>query len=199
MGVSSTVAAVPHTVTEAGVITSMDAFLKYFEAVHRRAVRDVAALPPEADGWAPASGEGENAWGINTLVGHMAGSRLYFVSAYRGEGWVSPRPPNVGTRERWVPALEESFAAFKEQLSGTPDAWLQRKVAMIDSEGGLSGWRLLMMMAEHDIHHRSQIDTYAGLNGWDVPHIYGRSAEHINSLQEMERAKHGHDGPPGRL
>ena len=72
-----------------------------------------------------------------------------------------------------------------------PDAWLQRKVAMIDSEGGLSGWRLLMMMTEHDIHHRSQIDTYAGLNGWDVPHIYGRSAEHINSLQEAERAKHG--------
>ena len=40
---------------------------------------------------------------------------------------------------------------------------------MIDSDGALSGWRILMMMLEHDIHHRSQIDTYAGINGWDVP------------------------------
>lgn len=61
---------------------------------------------------------------------------------------------------------------------------------MIDSDGALSGWRVLMMMVEHDIHHRSQIDTYAGVNGWPVPDIYGRSAETIGSLQAMERAKH---------
>ena len=47
-----------------------------------------------------------------------------------------------------------------------------------------------MMMLEHDIHHRSQIDTYAGLNGWDVPDIYGRSAETIGGLQASEHAKH---------
>jgi uncharacterized damage-inducible protein DinB len=75
-------------------------------------------------------------------------------------------------------------------LDSTPDAWLQRKIAMIDSDGALSGWRILMMMLEHDVHHRSQIDTYAGLNGWDVPHIYGRSAESIGALQAGEREKH---------
>jgi uncharacterized damage-inducible protein DinB len=52
-----------------------------------------------------------------------------------------------------------------------------------------------MMMLEHDIHHRSQIDTYAGLNGWDVPQIYNRSAETIGTLQEQQRAKHGLSGP----
>ena len=61
---------------------------------------------------------------------------------------------------------------------------------MIDTYGTLSGWRVLMMMLEHDIHHRSQIDTYAGLNGWPVPDIYGRSAQQIGGLQEAERAKH---------
>ena len=39
-------------------------------------------------------------------------------------------------------------------------------------------------MTEHDIHHRSQIDTYAGMNGWDPPDIYGRAAETIAGLQE---------------
>ncbi len=176
------------------MIRSLADFLRYFEAVNRRAMRDIAALPPEADGWTPPAGDGERAWGINTLVGHMAGSRLYFASAYLGEGWVSPPPPDVSRRERWVPALAESYAAFRARLEGTPDAWLDRKVEMIDTSGSLAGWRLLFMMMEHDIHHRSQIDTYAGLNGWDVPQIYGRTAEHIGTLQDAQRAKHGRGG-----
>ena len=175
------------------MIESIPTFLRYFDAVHRRAMRDVAALPPEADGWAPAHGEGENAWSINVLVGHMAGSRLYFANAYRGEGWVSPQPPDTSRRENWLPALEESARNFVAMLEDTPDDWLRRKVAMIDSDGALSGWRVLMMMVEHDIHHRSQIDTYAGMNGWPVPDIYARSAETIGSLQDAERAKHAPD------
>ena len=169
---------------------SMAAFLDYFGAVHRRAVRDVSALPAGADGWAPAVGRGEAAWSVNTLVGHMAGSRLYFASAYLGKGWISPAPPDVSAREKWAPALEESYVRFRGELAETPDEWLERKVAMIDSDGALSGWRILMMMVEHDIHHRSQIDTYAGLNGWDPPQIYGRSAEQVGLQQERQRGLH---------
>lgn len=172
------------------MLTSIRGFLSYFDAVNRRAMRDVAALPPDADGWAPPAGEGEHAWSINVLVGHMAGARLYFASAYRGEGWVQPLPPDTSGRENWLPALEHSASQFTRMLQDTPDAWLSRKVRMIDTEGSLSGWRVLMMMVEHDIHHRSQIDTYAGINRWPVPDIYNRSAEQIGSLQEGERAKH---------
>lgn len=173
----------------------IDTFLRYFEGVNKRAMRDIAALPPAADGWAPPSGEGEKAWGINTLVGHMCGSRLYFASAYSGTGWVSPPPPDVSSREKWLPALQASFDAFKAKLAGTPPEWLDRRVEMIDSPGAtLPGWRVLLMMMEHDIHHRSQIDTYAGLNGWDPPQIYNRSAETIGTLQDEQRAKHNIPG-----
>ena len=172
------------------MINSIDDFLRYFDAVHRRAHRDIAALPPEADGWAPAAGEGESGWSINTLIGHMAGSRLYFASAYRGDGWISPMLPDVSRRGKWLEAIDASAAQLRSALEGTPHAWLHRKIAMIDSDGALSGWRVLMMMVEHDIHHRSQIDTYAGLNGWTVSDIYGRSAETIGGLQEAQRAKH---------
>jgi uncharacterized damage-inducible protein DinB len=175
------------------MFTSTSAFLRYFDGANRRALRDIAALPPEADGWTPATGEGEKAWSINKLIGHMCGSRLYFASAYRGEGWISPRPPDVSTRDLWLPALEASAATFRELIEPTPDAWLERRVAMIDSDGTLPGWRVLMMMLEHDIHHRSQIDTYAGLNGWDVPQIYNRAAEDIGKLQDAQRAKFGHE------
>ena len=80
------------------------------------------------------------------------------------------------------------------QLQDTPDDWLTRKIETIDSGGSLSGWRLLMMMLEHDVHHRSQIDTYAGMNGWDVPQIYNRKAEQIGDLQAAQRAKYGVGG-----
>lgn len=181
------------------MFTSVGAFLRYFDAVNRRAMRDVGALPADADGWTPATGDGENAWSINKLVGHMAGSRLYFASAYRGEGWISPEPPDVSERERWLPALRDSFEEFREQLEPTPDDWLERRVEMIEGGGTLAGWRLLMMMLEHDIYHRSQIDTYAGLNGWEVPQIYNRSAETIGGLQAQERAKHGGVGEGNAL
>jgi uncharacterized damage-inducible protein DinB len=181
------------------MITSISAFLRYFDAVNRRAMRDISALPAEADGWTPATGDGENAWSINKLVGHMAGSRLYFASAYQAEGWISPPAPDVSSRDMWLPALEGSAAEFRRQLEGTPDDWLARRVPMIDSSGALSGWRVLMMMMEHDIHHRSQIDTYAGLNGWEVPDIFNRSAEAIGSLQAAELAKHGRQGAVEQL
>jgi uncharacterized damage-inducible protein DinB len=172
------------------MIENIPSFLRYFDAVHRRAMRDIAALPPEADGWEPPQGEGEQGWSINVLVGHMAGSRLYFANAYCAQGWISPDPPDTSHRDNWLQVLDESAALLRSVLADTPDEWLQRKVAMIDTEGALSGWRVLMMMVEHDIHHRSQIDTYAGLNGWAVPDIYGRRAETIASLQSEQRAKH---------
>ena len=177
------------------MFTEIDGFLRYFRSVNRRAVRDVTALPAEADGWTPIGVEselvGEGAWSINKLIGHMCGSRLYFASAYRHEGWISPEPPDVSRAELWAPALDDSFVRFSELVTEVGPEGLSRQVPMIDTpDGSLSGWRLLMMMLEHDIHHRSQIDTYAGLNGWDPPDIYFRSAESIAELQDAQRAKY---------
>ena len=165
------------------MFTDIEHFLRYFRSVNRRAVRDVTALPPEADGWTPSGGEGEMAWSINKLIGHMCGSRQ--------EGWISPEPPDVSRAELWAPALDASFEEFSRLVSEVGPAGLSRQVEMIDTPGAtLSGWRVLLMMMEHDIHHRSQIDTYAGLNGWDPPDIYFRSAETIAERQADQIAKY---------
>jgi uncharacterized damage-inducible protein DinB len=194
---------------EVGVITSIRDYLKYFDAVNKRDMRDIGALPPEADGWRPINGEGEKAYTINQLVGHIAGQRLYFLAAYMGEGWTESRinalpgsvvrpkrpPIDVGTRDKWLPALQSTADTFAERLAETPDEWLHRKVPSIDSEKSFSGWRLLMMMLEHDISHRSQIDTYAGINDWEPPQIYNRTAERIGELAASQRSDSGEAGP----
>ena len=82
------------------------------------------------------------------------------------------------------------MAEFRRRLEGTPSDWLARKIRMIDTDGELSGWRVLMMCLEHDVHHRSQIETYAGLEGWPVQHIYGRSAEQVGAQRERQQRLH---------
>jgi uncharacterized damage-inducible protein DinB len=174
------------------MFTAVGAFLRYFDSVHRRTVRDVAALPPEAAAYKPRTGDGENAWSIAEIVLHIAGARLYFSRAYRGEGWIYDGPTRrINSQDDWVPCLEEAAEEFRRRLEGTPRQWLERRVQMIDTDGRLSGWRILMMCLEHEVHHRSQINTYAGLQGWQAPHIYGRSAEQVGLERERQRRLHG--------
>jgi uncharacterized damage-inducible protein DinB len=174
------------------MITDIGSYLRFFDSVRRRTERDVAALPPAAVAWRPPAIDGESGWNIGRIVGHIGASRLYFASAYRGEGWLAASaecdPDDQGT---WLPWLRVSAARFGDLLKDTPDDWLTRRIETIDTPGAtLSGWRLLMMMLEHEVHHRSQIDSYAGLQGWPVPDIFNRSWESIADLQPAERAKH---------
>jgi uncharacterized damage-inducible protein DinB len=174
------------------MITDLTAYLRYFDGVRRRTERDVAALPPAAEAWRPLELGGEAGWIIGQIVDHIGASRLYFASAYRGEGWVGIRPdPRRSDRATWLPWLEESAARFVELVKDTPPEWLTRRIETMDTPGlQLSGWRVLMMMIEHEVHHRSQIDAYAGLQGWPVPDIFGRSAEAVAARDEEQRAKY---------
>ena len=173
------------------MITDVESYLRFFDSVRRRTERDVAALPPAAVSWRPPAADGEGGWGIGELIAHIGASRLYFASAYRGEGWVFSTPDIDRADQRtWLPWLRSSAERFAAQLRETPPEWLTRRIEMIDTPGTLPGWRLLMMMLEHEVHHRSQIDTYAGLQGWNVPQIFDRSFESVNARQEEQRARH---------
>ena len=173
------------------MITDIASYLRFFDSVRRRTERDVAALPPDAAAWRPPARAGEAGWSIGDIVGHICGSRLYFASAYRGEGWIATRPEiDRADRRTWLPLLQSSAERFVARLRETPVEWLTRRIEMIDTPGSLSGARILMMMLEHEVHHRSQIDTYAGLQGWRVPDIFERSAETIAALQPAQLASH---------
>ncbi|HLF70097.1 MAG TPA: DinB family protein [Actinomycetota bacterium] len=163
------------------MITSIAAFIRWFEGVNRRAMRDIGGLPQEAEGWRPTLGEGEKAWSIGEIVGHMSVSRLFFLSTFMGPEWSGAAlDMDTTARASWTDALQRSCEIVTETLATAPDEYITRKIPMLDGSGReMSGWRPLMLMAEHDIHHRSQIDTYAGMNGWEVSQIFGRSAEQV--------------------
>jgi uncharacterized damage-inducible protein DinB len=173
------------------MITDVESYLRFFDSLRRRTERDVAALPPAAAAWRPPAATGEAGWGIGELVGHIGATRLYFASAYRGEGWIFATPDvDHADQGTWLPWLRSSAERFASLIRDTPAEWLARRIEMIDTPGTIPGWRLLMMMLEHEVHHRSQIDTYAGLQGWPVPQIFERTFESITELQEEQRARY---------
>jgi len=182
------------------MITDLESYLRYFDGVRRRTARDVAALPPAAGAWRPparAGETGEAGWSIGQIVDHIGSARLYFASAYRGEGWIGiPPDPRRSDQATWLPWLEESATRFVALVKDTPPDWLTRRIESLDAPpdtpgSRLSGWRILMMVIEHEVHHRSQIDAYAGLAGWPVPDIFGRSVEDVAARATEQRRKHG--------
>jgi len=155
-------------------------FLSYFRGLNRRAVRDFGTLAAEAETWRPPAGQGEDSWDVGQVVAHMAMSRLFFARAYTELRWEPEQwPEPTRTRAEWVAALDGSAARLQELLERTPDDWLGRPVEMLDGRP-VTGWRVLLLLVEHEVHHRSQVQTYAGLYGWGTQHIFGRSAEAAN-------------------
>jgi uncharacterized damage-inducible protein DinB len=174
------------------LIADIPSFLRYFEGVHSRTVRDVSSLPEEAETWKPRPSTDEEAfWGAPEIVRHLAEARLFFASAYRGDGWVWDQWPDpVDRKDTWVPALERSRDILVAELEAAPAERLRERVDPIGKEGRpLSGWRVLMMMVEHEVHHRSQLATYAGLNRWPVNQIFGRSNEWVVAQRDAESGR----------
>jgi hypothetical protein len=68
------------------MITDIGSYLRWFDSIRQRTERDIAALPPNAAAWRPPAVDGETGWSIGDIVGHIGSARLYFASAYRGEG-----------------------------------------------------------------------------------------------------------------
>ncbi len=143
---------------------------------------------------------GEAGWSIGRIVGHIGGSRLHFASAYRDEVWIWTEPEfDPKGQTRWLSRLQSSAAHFAERLRDTPEAWLTRRIEMIDTSGQtLSGWHLLMMMLEHEVHRRSQIDAYAGLQGWPGHEKTTEDPDPIDLAPGLGGGGAGHrEGPEG--
>jgi uncharacterized damage-inducible protein DinB len=173
------------------VFRDVATYLKYFQGVRRRTIRDVATLPLEAETWQPPYGDGEGGWGIPKIVEHIAEAPFFFSSADRGLGWVwESSPERLSSRETWIPALERSADRFAAELADSPPEWLDRRVeAIADPTVSLAGWRALMMPIEHEIAHRAQLTTYAGVNGWPVHQIFDRTNEFVVGQREAEMKK----------
>jgi len=157
------------------VIASIADFVRYFEGIRRRTWLAVDRVTPELLDWSPKAGE----LTCGEIVQHLAGAERFFVTRVAEDCWTGDLEP--GPR-LGLEAARARLAAVHEaemrRLRALPDARLQ--APLTDLEGArVTAWRFLMAMVEHEVHHRSQLDSYLTLAGAEPPQLYGYRYEEV--------------------
>jgi uncharacterized damage-inducible protein DinB len=158
------------------MITSLPDFVRYFEGVRERTLRFIAPIPPEQIDFAPHAGK----FSFGDLIRHIASCEAMFVGAALDGRWVYPgHGKELGaSKEAAVAYLERVHAAAVARLQEAPAGLVNEKRPTLDGHA-VSLWRMLMLLAEHEVHHRSQISQYLIDLGVEPPQIFGKRMEEL--------------------
>jgi uncharacterized damage-inducible protein DinB len=113
------------------------------------------------------------------IIRHLAGAERFFVTKVVEDRWTDALDPGPSVDLAACRAMLD--AAHRDEtarLLALPDRRLKERVK--DFAGGeVSVWRLLMAMAEHEIHHRSQLSSRLSASGIGAPPLYGYEMEEV--------------------
>lgn len=166
------------------MIESVPAFLSYFESVRRRTLAFCRAIPEDRIDWAPQPG----ALSCGDVVRHLAACEQMFVAVALTGRWAYPghersHGANLVGALAYLEACHTSAVAALGTLG---DAALGQSR---EATGGhpIKIWRLLMLMAEHEIHHRSQLASYLSQIGVEPPELYAMALEEARGYGELDQ------------
>lgn len=151
-------------------------FADYFDGVRRRTLAAARAVPDEAMNWSPRAGE----YTAGDILRHLASAQQMYLRAFQGEGWhYSGHPPRLAPdKAAALSLLEERQREFDTALRmASSDALNARREDLAGRP--LSAWRILMLLVEHEVHHRSQLTGYIAMLGARPPHIFGIGVEEL--------------------
>ena len=157
------------------MIASVADFIRYFEGVRRRTWAVVDRLSPALHDWAPREGE----WTCGQIVRHLAGAERFFVAKAADDRFTPDLDPGpwrspAETRELLESAHRDALARLR-----TLDA-AALSAPRRDLDGGtVKAWRFLMAMVEHEVHHRSQLDSHLAAAGVEPPQVFGWRMEDV--------------------
>ncbi|MFC1936273.1 DinB family protein [Chloroflexota bacterium] len=152
------------------MIESIQAFLKYSQGIRRRTLAAIEALPPDKIDWAPAEGE----FTCGEIIHHIGSIELMNSRVFAGQSFGYPGHESaLGTSKaaaiEYLNACQQQATAILQAL---PDGALLEKQADLTGRP-TSAWRFLMASIEHEVHHRSQLDTYLKLMETEPPQLFG--------------------------
>lgn len=158
------------------MIERVDSFIGYFEGVRRRTVLYCRAIPAEQIDWSPRPGE----LSFGDLIRHIAAAEQMFVGVAVAGRWAysgHERQLGAGHAEA-LAHLAASHTSALAALGTLGDEALGRERLALDGRP-VQVWRILMLMVEHEVHHRSQIASQLSQLGVAPPQIYGLSLEEV--------------------
>jgi uncharacterized damage-inducible protein DinB len=158
------------------MLTSTTGFIRYFESIRERTLRFIAAIPPEQIDFSRHPGK----YTLGDIIRHLASTERMFIEAMLEGRFVYPgHGRELGaTLEEAVSYLATCHAEAMQRLAEASDSLVDEKRPTL---GGppISAWRILMMMVEHEVHHRSQISQYLVDLGIAPPQIFGKYVEEL--------------------
>jgi len=163
------------------VIASLREFSEYFDGVRRRTVGFFRMIPAERIDWAPQDGE----YTCGDIVRHVAASESMFTGVVTDAVWRYDGHARAmgATLHDALAQLDARHAAASQALARTADAALtDLRPPLSPGDRPIRGWRVLMAMCEHEVHHRSQLASYLTLMGIDAPDIFGLGVEDVTRL-----------------
>lgn len=158
-------------------IQNLDIFLEYFDKVHQRTMRVVRCVPPSQLDWSYREGK----FTLGDLLRHMAAIERYMFgetiaghpSRYDGCG-----KELADGYENVVTFMERMHRETIEIISRLSSDDLNRKCSTPEG-AGITTWKWLRSMVEHEIHHRGQIYIYLAMLGVATPPLYGLTSEQV--------------------
>lgn len=150
--------------------------ISHFEGIRKRTLNYVNEIPEELMDWRP----GEDKFSIGDIIRHLGSAELMFLYAITEKEWKYPgHGTDKGrTKQEAIDYLQTCHGLVMSGLSALEDDQLNVKV-----KNGLGydirAWRLIMAMAEHEIHHRGQLSAYMQANRVAPPQIFGLKIEQI--------------------
>jgi uncharacterized damage-inducible protein DinB len=158
------------------MINNIATFADYFAGIRRRTLNYVRAIPADRLDWAPRDGE----YTCGDIVRHLVAAEPMFVGAIVTGRWryAVYAPAEDDTLEGLIARMEADHAEAMRALRSLDDAVLAEPRPTLDGPP-VKAWRLLMALAEHEIHHRSQLAVYLALMGVEPPQIFGLGVEDV--------------------
>jgi uncharacterized damage-inducible protein DinB len=148
----------------------------WFERVYSRTLEVAQAVPALQLDWKPAGQE----FSCGDIIRHIASTELMNTARLvSGELHYSGHDSaDYGrTKAEVIVRLEQAHAQAMQNLQESGVEALERLVST--NQGQIAGWRVLVGMLEHEIHHRSQLCSYLSQLGIDPPPLYGLYVEEL--------------------
>jgi len=161
------------------VITSTQAFADYFEGIRKRTVKFLNRIPADQMAFTPHPGK----FTIGDLIRHLGATETMFVRAVLDGTWAyGGHGATLGeTLEEALAYLRQQHEAAMVRLgSASPEVLMAKRPTLQGHP--VSAWHLLMAMAEHEVHHRSQVSQYLVALGLQAPQIFGLHIEQVERV-----------------
>ena len=158
-------------------MTDIAPFLDYYQNVRARTRRLLLLVPPDRLEWTYQPGK----FTLGDLFRHIAAiERFLYVEAVfdRPSQYAGCGPELARGYEATIEFFDRCHAETLALLRPLPPARLHQKCHPLGG-AGITVWKWLRLLPEHEIHHRGQLYLYLAMLGIETPPIFGLTSEEL--------------------